>query len=286
MLKVAKEILILSLAVVLSLTFLGCAEGKLTQEDIDQIAAKAATATTEVETVSFNMDMLVTVEVTGTQPGEITMVVDGYGTIDNTDREMQMLMNMAMELPEEGEQEMAMELYIVGEWMYMVVDIPGIGKQWMKMGFTEEMWEMQNQIEPQIKLLQTAIEVNFLGSEDINGTPCYVVQIIPSMEALGDLLTQQQTPGMEDIDFGEFNLADLFEKMSIKEWVAEDSYLLMKSEISMLMAMSPEDVGATQEDFEKMAMNMDIEMTLYDYNQAVSIELPQEALQAPEMPWS
>ena len=50
--------------------------------------------------------------------------------------------------------------------------------------------------------------------------------------------------------------------------------------------MSPEDVGATEEDFGKMTMDMNIEMKLYDYNQAVSIELPPEALEAPEMPGS
>jgi hypothetical protein len=148
------------------------------------------------------------------------------------------------------------------------------------------MWEMQNQIEPQIEMLRSAVEVNLLGSEDVNGTPCYVVEIIPSMEALSDLLAQQQTPGMEDLDFGGLNLTDLFEKMSIKYWVAKDSYLLMKSEINMLMDLSAEDVGATQRDFEKMTMDMNMEMILYDYNQAVSIELPQEALKAPKMPGS
>jgi hypothetical protein len=286
MLKAVNKILVLSLVLVLSLTFFGCAEGKLSEEEIDLIAAKAATATTEVDTVRFDMDMLMTIEMIGVQPGGITVVVDGSATIDNADREMQMLMNMNTELPGEGELETVMDLYIIGEWLYMKIDIPGAGEQWLKMELTEEMWEMQNQIEPQIEMLQSAVEVNLLGSEDVNGTPCYVVEIIPSMEALSDLLAQQQTPGMEDLDFGELNLTDLFEKMSIIEWVAKDSYLLMKSEINMLMELSAEDVGATQGDFEKMTMDMNMEMILYDYNQAVSIELPQEALKALEMPGS
>jgi hypothetical protein len=49
------------------------------------------------------------------------------------------------------------------------------------------------------------------------------------------------------------------------------------------MEISPEDVGATAEDFEKITMDMNIEVTMHDYNQPVSIELPPEALNATEM---
>jgi hypothetical protein len=49
------------------------------------------------------------------------------------------------------------------------------------------------------------------------------------------------------------------------------------------MEITPEDVGATAEDFEKITMDMNIEETIHDYNQPVSVMLPPEALNATEM---
>ena len=273
-----KRILVLSLALILSFTLVGCG-GELTQEEVDRIITNVTTA--QYDTVKIDMDMLMAVEVVGgSEPGEMTMVGGGSGVMDMANREMQMTMNMTMDIPELGEQEMETEVYLVGEWMYTSVDIPEIGKQWIKMEVTQDIWQQQNQIEQQIELLKTAVEVNYLGSEAVNGTTCYVFEIVPSMEALGELLSQQ-APGM---DFSQLNLADLYKEMSVKEWIAKDSYQVMKTEVDMVMEMRPEDVDATEADFEKMAMDINMGMRLYDYNQPVSITLPPEALDAPEMP--
>jgi len=276
-----KTILALSLALVLSFTLVGCG-GELPQEEIDRIVTNVTTA--EFDTVKLDMDMSMTVRVEGgDEPGEVTMVGDGTGVMDMANREMQMRMNMTVDRPELGKQEMATEVYLVGEWMYTGVDIPEIGKQWVKMEFSEEIWQQQSQVEQQIELLKTAVEIKSLPDETVNGTDCYVFQVVPSMEALGELLSQQAL-GMEGMDFGQFNLADLFKEMSIKEWIAKDSYWVMKTEVDMVMEMRPADVGATEADFEKMTMDINIVERLYDYNQPVSITLPPEALNAPEMP--
>jgi hypothetical protein len=281
---ILKRILALSLVLILAFAFVGCAEEELTQEEVDQIVANAVAASAEVDSYKFDMNMpMTTMEVIGgAQPGEMAMAVDGAGVVDNASQEMQMTMNMTMDIPEQGEQEMAMETYLVGEWMYMKMSMD---EQWMKMQLTEEMWEPQSQIDQQVELLETATEVNYLRSENVDGTACYIMEIVPSMEALGNSLSQRlgMIPGMEGIDFSELDLASLFKEMSFKQWIAKDSYLTMKSGAHMLMEMSPGDVGATGEDFEKMTMSMDTVTELYDYNQAVSIELPEEALEAPEM---
>jgi len=278
---VIKKVLLLFLTLILSFAIVGCAEEELVQEEIDQIVADAVIASTDVDTSKFDMDMLMTIEVIGgVEPGEMTMLTDFTGAVDNANKEMQMTINMTMDVTGEGKQGIATEFYIVGEWMYMKTDIPVIGGQWMKTRLTEEMWEAESQIGSQIALLEAATEVDLLGSESVRGTACYVVEIVPSMEALGKLLSQQTT-GLENIDWEELKL---FKETSIREWIAKDSYLLMKAEIHMLMEMRPEHIGATEEDFEKMTMDINIEMKLYDYNKPVSIELPQEALGALEMP--
>jgi hypothetical protein len=280
-----KRILLLALALVLSFTLVGCAEGELTQEEVDRIIANVTTA--QYDTVKLDMDMLMTMTVVGgSESGEITMVGGGTGVMDMVNREMQMAMNMTMDIPELGEQEMKTEVYIIGGWMYTSVNIPEMGEQWLKMKFSEEIWQQQkSQVEQQIEFLKTAVEIKSLPDETVNGTECYVFEVVPSMEALGELLSQQAY-GMGGMDFGEFNLDDLLKEMSVKEWIAKDSYRVMKAEVDMVMEMRPADVGATEADFEKMTMDIKVVERLYDYNQPVSITLPPEALDATEMPQS
>jgi len=278
-----KIILALALALILSFTLVGCGKGGLPQEEIDRIIENVTTA--QYDTVTMDMDMAMTVTVEGgDEPGEITMVADGTGFMDMVNREMKMTMNMTVDIPELGEQEMATEHYIVGGWMYTGVDVPELGKQWVKMELSEGMWQQQSQVEQQIELLKTAVEIKSLPDESVGGTDCYVFEVVPTMEALGELLSQQ-TSGMGGMDFGEFDLADLFKEMTVKEWIAKDSYRVMKTEIDMVMEMSPADVGATEADFEKMTMDINIGQRLYDYNQPVSIILPPAALDAEEMPY-
>ena len=277
-----KIILALALALVLSFTLVGCG-GELTQEEIDRIVTNVTTA--QYDTVKMDMDMAMTVAVKGgDEPGEITMVGDGTGAMDMANQEMQMTMNMTVDIPELGEQEMATEYYLVGGWMYTGVDVPELGTQWVKMELSEEMWQQQSQVEQQIELLKTAVKIKSLPDETVNGTDCYVFEVVPTMEALGELLSQQVS-GMGGMDLGGFDLADLFKEMSVKYWIAKDSYRVMKEEIDMVMEMSPADVGATEADFEKMTMDINIGQRLYDYNQPVFIDLPEEALDAEEMPY-
>jgi hypothetical protein len=274
-----KTISALFLALVLSFTLVGCVVG-LPQEEVDQIIANVTSA--EYDTVKFDVEMPATIRVVGgSEPGTMTMMVDGTGVIDMANEEMQVTMNMTMDIPGEGEQEMAMEVYIVGEWIYTMMALPNLGEQWTKMEVTEEMWQQQSQIEPLLEFLATAVEVNYLGSKTLSGTECYLFEIVPDMEALGELLGQE-TAGT-GLDFSQLDLADIYKELSVKEWIAKDSYLLVKVEIGMVLEMSPSDVGATADDFEEMTMDVKLAESFYDYNEPVSIELPQEALDAEEI---
>jgi hypothetical protein len=48
------------------------------------------------------------------------------------------------------------------------------------------------------------------------------------------------------------------------------------------MEMSPADVGATSDDFDKVTMDIEMVMRFFEYNQPVSVVLPDEALNAEE----
>jgi hypothetical protein len=278
----AKKVLLLSLALVLSFALAGCGE-ELPQEEIDQIIANVTTA--QYDTVSFDMEMPMTMKVVGgSEAGTMTMDINGSGVMDSVNKEMQATMNMAMDIPGFGEQEMDAEVYIVGGLMYTKVDLLGLGEQWSKMELTEEMWQEQSQIEPLVGFLETAVEINYLGTKTLNGTECYLFEIVPDMGELGELLGQE-TSVMGIMDFSQFDLADMYKEFSFKEWIAKDSYLIMKVELEMVVEMSASDVGATADDFDTMTMDVKLVENFYDYNQPVSIELPPEALDAEEMPY-
>ena len=280
---VIRKILLLSLAFVLCFAFGGCVEKEetLTPEQIEQIVIAAVNAVAGAETYKYDMDMFMTMAVVGgTDPGTMTMGANTTGVIDNTNQEMQIVMDTTMNVPQQEEHVTQVEMYIVDEWVYVK---SSVDEQWMKTGLTPEMWETQKQAEQQIELLKTAKEVKFLGTEVVDGIQCYVFEIVPDMEKLAEYLAQQQSMLYGGLDIAE--LVELFANMSIqiKEWVAEDSLFLTKAATHMLMELSPEDVGATEEDFEKWSIDTTVEVLAHDYNQPVSVELPPEALEASEI---
>ncbi|MFH1775860.1 MAG: DUF6612 family protein [Chloroflexota bacterium] len=287
---------VLVLALLASL-LVGCAEKELTREELDRIVTNVLAANAEVdtckfdmsmqETIKFDMDGIETIELIGEpRPEEITIVGGGTGSVDNAAKAMQLVLNMTVNVPGEGKQELPTEAYLVSGWMYTRVDIPGAGPYWMKLEMPDEMWGEQNQLDQNRQLLETAEEVNSLGSEEINGIDCYVVEVVPGAEALRTMFSQIEIPGIGGTDLAELNMADMVKEMSFTEWVAKDSYLFVKTEQHILMEIRPGDIGAGDEDFKKITANIDTGVVFYDYNVPVSIELPEEALEAAEIPWN
>jgi outer membrane lipoprotein-sorting protein len=269
---------ILVLALMASL-LVGCTDKELTQEDIEQLVNDVLVANADVETVKFDMNTTTQMEVIGgPQPDGATMVGEGTGAIDSANREMLIIMDMDIDVPGKERQSMPMESYLVDGWMHIKVSVEEQGAQWIKMQLPDEMWDSQSQIDQQIELLETAEEVNFLGSGDVNGTDCYVVEVVPSTEALNKMLSQIQMPDIEGADLSQFSFTEMIKDMSFKQWIAEDGYMIMKSETHVVMEISPENVGASVEEFQKITADQKAVMVFYDYNEPVSIELPSEAL--------
>ena len=276
-----KRMVFLSVLILALMTSLlvGCADKELTQEDIEQLVNDVLVANAEIETVKFDVNTTTKMEVIGgPQPDGATMVGEGTGAIDSTKKEMQIIIDMDIDVPGKAKQSMPMESYLVDGWMHIKVSVEEQGAQWIKMQLPDEMWDSQSAISQQIEFLETAEEVNFLGSEDVNGTDCYVVEVVPSAEALNKMLSQIQMPDIEGTDLSQFSFADMIQEMSFKQWIAEDGYLIMKSETHVVMEISPEDVGASVEEFQKITADQSAVMVFYDYNEPVSIELPAEAL--------
>ncbi len=279
-----KKLLLISLALVLSFSlvaFAGCKE-KLPQEEIDQIIAGALAAS--YDTVSFDMDAPMTMEMEGgDDPGTMTVDMSGTGFIDIINRAMRMTIGMEMNIPGAGPRHMDAEIYVLEGWMYTGVDVPDMGEQWQKMELTEEVWQQQDQVGQYVELLATAVEVDYKGTETVNGVECYVFEIEPDMDSLTEILGQE-TSSLGILGLGGLDLGELYQELSVKEWLAKDSYLLQRAEIELVMEIRPGDVGATGDDFEKMTIYIEMTMRFYDYDQPFTVVLPPEALAAEEVP--
>ena len=282
-----RKILSLVLVLILSFAFVGCGGGAetLTPEQIDRLVANVTSALENTETYQFDMDMGMTMDVTGgIQAGKITMDATGDGAISLVDQRMKMMLTMTMDMPYMGEQTIEQESYFVEGWMFIRQSMAGIDLGWMKMEVPEGMWETQNQLDQQIKFLTGGdlSMVEFLGSEKVAGVDCYVLEVTPDMVDLANYLSQQQ--GMEGLTPADLTkLIVAIKQFSVKQWLAKDSYRCMKSSNHILLELTPELLDMTEGEFKKIAMDIDIEMTFRDYNKPVSIVLPPEALDAEEI---
>ena len=277
-----KKIVAISLVLVMVLSFAACATEPSTQEIIDG----AIQSMYNVNTYQFEMDM--TMDMAGEAEGEaleMTMVMDTSGAIDITNRLVRMEMIMSMTMPEEGETDVGMEMYLIGNTAYILADIPEMGSTWMKSRASVGTWDEMTQVEPQIELLESA-EVKLIGSEKIRGVDCYVLQLIPDLQKLWQIAMQQQDiAGGEALDIPEEAIQDIFKGFSVKQWIEKDTYFLAKVEIEMSMEITPEDMGYPEEEG-VVIMDMAMTMLAYNYNETVSIVLPPEAEDAIEVPWN
>jgi hypothetical protein len=210
------------------------------------------------------------------------MTIDGTGGVDIGNERMEMHMDMTLILPNQNKQGMALALYIVDGWVYQKSLIPIIGEKWTKKELTSEIWATQNYVYPQIALLATAEEVSLLSTEAVRGVPCHVVEITPGIEALAELVAVQQAPGTEDVDFSQLGLDDLFREISIKQWIAIDTGLLMRSEVHVLIEITPQDADAANANYKQLNLDFNLLFDAYTYNDVVVIDLPEAALTATE----
>lgn len=275
-----KKILPMGLVLVVVFSFAACVGEPSAQEIVDGVIESLD----DIRTCQLDMDM--TIDAAGETEGEVfeaTIAMDFSGALDIENRQMRMNIAMNMAVPGEDEIEIEMEMYLISDMVYMMVEVPEMGPMWMKSEIPEGTWEEMNQVESQVELLEAA-QVKVMGSEQVRGVDCYVLQLTPDMEQLWQLVMQQaEVTGEEMPEVAEEFLQEMFRGFSVKQWVAKDTYLLTKAEIDMAVELTPEALGSPEEEG---VLTMDITMNLlaYNYNQPVSIVLPPEAEEAIEVP--
>ena len=302
----ARKMLPLFLALVLAITIAGCGGGKITEEELIE---KVTVASEGIETCQFDIDMGVRMSGKGgeeTFDASLALGISGLTDIPNKKMKMEMnITDIALDLPEEAEipESMGMEIYLIGKMAYLKADIPGLPAQWTKNEVPVGDLALQDLVKQQAELLE-ASEIEILGKEKVNGVDCWVVSMVPNIDKLVEILTQQPImsqgmPGglapeempqgmMEGMMKGmlEEILGKAITNMSIKQWYAKDTFFPMKLEMQMTIEISSEDLPipiTVEEEFE-IKMDMNLAMLAHGFNEPVSIRLPPEAENAPEMP--
>lgn len=296
-----RKILVLSLVLVMAFSFIAC-DGGSGLPSAQEIIDNTIQALENVRTFEFEMEASMDADTeTEGEPNDATIEMNASGAIDMDNYQMQMDMAMHMEATGEEDMSMEAEMYLVDDTLYFSTDAFGMGPAWMKMELSEmeellEMeelpegyWEQEDLLELQEELLdfltefQEALEIEVTGSERVAGIDCYVLESDPDIERLWQMsmeIYETMGPEMADMtgmpeDFEDY-LDEMFDSVSIKQWIAKDTYFPMKVEVEISMEFTAEDVGEPEEEGEA-DIDMSMSMLIFDYNQPVSIELPPEA---------
>ncbi len=273
---IRKTGIVLGLVAVLALS--ACAGDPPTEEIIESMIE----AMRAVD--SYQYEGSLTFEGSGEEAGEpivSSMAMDISGSLDLAGRQMQA--DFVVEASISGEdpdiQEIELAIYLVDDVMYMHTQIPLLGNMsmWLKSDVPEGYWDAANTIEPQLELVETA-QVTLIGSEKVGSVDCYVLELVPDMEQLWEaMMAQGQAAGESawpEMPIGEDMLE--VDSFSARQWVAKDTFYLMKAEMTMAMS-APLGTTGVSGAVSDVDVEMSVSMTMHDYNRPVSIELPEEA---------
>ena len=282
-----KKILTMSLVLVMVLSFTTC--GEEAEEEVglptaQEIIDGVIESFDNIRTYQFDMNM--TMDVAGEVEGEAiehTVTMVNSGTLDLENSQMKADLSAGS-----NDEMMRLEMYIIDGVLYAMPEAPGEEPIWMREEMSVERWEITkgvSGIDNYKELLKTA-QVKVIGSEKVKGIDCYVLQLTPeiaelyqtAMDPAGGMgRAGMLSPVPEEL------LQEMFRSFSVKQWIAKDTYFLMKAEIAMAIETTPEFMDYLGEEVE-ISMDITLDFLAYNYNQPVSIVLPPEAEEAIEAP--
>jgi hypothetical protein len=259
-----------------SAVLVGCAQKA---PALEEIVASTVAAMTQVGTYKYDLDMNIDTaqQVSGGENTTMKSVVTANGTLDVAKKEMHTTLDYSGSLQGQLTSKLpplefsmrpllSLECFATGNESYMKLGVPSLsGEHWTKSGF--DAWGYLDQAAQQIELLKTAGEVDLLGMENVNSINCYILKTTPDGEKLAEWLSRQ----LALISLGNLQAKkEDLNSFSIKLWIARDKYLLTKMEFELTQQERNSDV------------DMKGRINFYDYNQPVSIIIPQEVINARE----
>jgi hypothetical protein len=273
-------------AVLLSLlAATGCAGNPMSEEAIQRTVEEIVAANLAIETSCFDMSVNEAIAIQeASEMREVSVSGTGSGTVDYVNQRMHLVTNQTTDIAGVSTDGASTECFVADNWMYISVGAPDTTAKWMKMRMPAGMWQQQDQVQQQVDLLKAADEVNYLGTEDVNGVDCYVVEIVPNLASVRKMMGQMQGQmgGLGGIDLGGMDLGQMVKQVSMTQYIAIDGYLFMRTDQHMLIEMTPAALGVKAE-FERLTRDISITMVFSDYNKPATIQMPQGALAATQI---
>jgi len=239
----------------------------------ENVVERVSAALPNIKTYHTEMDM--SIHIRGDmmdEKADMNMVMKGNGALDLDEHKAKLEMTMEARGDAAGEkisENNKIMTYILEDMVYVGTSRDSESMAWDHQSLPASAWDQQNQIEQQRKLLASST-VKYVKDETVQGTQCYVVELVPDLKTLWDTVMRQS--GMMGNSMDIQSLQDAMKNVTASYWFEKDSLYFKKAYVEMKMEMTPEMIGESGEG----QMNMDVEMTLlFDgYNQPVEILVP------------
>ena len=140
-------------------------------------------------------------------------------------------------------------VYIIDNVMYSGTETGGI-TTWTKSNVTD--LSSYDQVESQTKLMEYP-NIERKNDETVEGVDCYVLEIIPDLD----------NPSLLPEEYA--SLGEMLTEFEVKQWIAKDTYYQKKTYMKMTINMFG------------MSVTSEVTMIVSNYNEPVTIELPEGA---------
>ncbi len=260
------------------------------QPELQQALAGSVAAMKKASAYRYVMNMNLKIDITGgTGAGKTEVKSIIGGDINQTTREMAVVTDMAINVnlknSSPAAQNLSMQMYVLADKLYVNMELPPVGKQWLKIPLTEELRSAYNlnTVDQQLAPLESIKDLTFLRYETLDGSDCYVMTVTPDMQKILAWVGKDLPAELKADDLNQ--MAKMFKSLSYTLWIARDSGLIRNLDVAMRLEMSPDQFksGATA-DFQNLALDVALTMKIFDHNKPVSIVLPPEARNALEIP--
>jgi len=152
---------------------------------------------------------------------------------------------------------------------------------WSKRALVNDVWNAQIEVPFLSDLLKTPTKFSSLETEQLNDVECYVLTVTPSAQTAIDFLVSQGEPGGPAIGTwlwggdGVLVRTDTYNYGSVKLWINKANYLPVKVAVNLDFRghLNTENPDILDESLQG-------ELDFSDYNLPVSIQVPQDALNA------
>ncbi|MFC2154003.1 DUF6612 family protein [Candidatus Altiarchaeota archaeon] len=253
-------------AVVALFVFLtGCVATSL-QPTPEEIRDRTLEAVMNVSSYSFDMSMQM--DVRGVRNGSeanSTLGIFGSGEVDVANQKSRLSLEMTNpQIPGGTPEGVNTTIFFIKDKVYMK-----LFKTWIyqKLENAEDVWEQQNQVRSQSRLLRDA-ELVVLPDEILGGEDTYVLKVTPDkIKVLRYMAEQSKTPELSSLTEDELaNMSQNLKEFSVTQWIRKTDYLPLRFNTILVLAS------------ENSTVTMHMDMNVSDYDQLFIIEPPGDAI--------